>query len=55
MIARERGLEPLAEMILNDTGDSGDLIRDQAKEFVTEEVPHRGRYSRHRYRSGNYY
>ena len=38
MIARERGLEPLAEMILNDTVTSGDPL-EIAKEFVTEEVP----------------
>ena len=38
MIARERGLEPLAEMILNDTVTSGDPL-ESAKEYVTEEVP----------------
>ena len=38
MIARERGLEPLADMILNDTVTSGDPL-EIAKEFVTEEVP----------------
>ena len=38
MIARERGLEPLAEMILNDTVTSGNPL-DIAKEYVSEEVP----------------
>ena len=38
MIARERGLEPLAEMILNDTVISGDPL-EIAKEYITEEVP----------------
>ena len=38
MIARERGLEPLADMILNDTVISGNPL-DIAKEYVSEEVP----------------
>lgn len=38
MIARERGLEPLADMILNDTVSSGNPL-DIAKEYVSEEVP----------------
>ncbi len=38
MIARERGLEPLANMILNDTVTSGNPL-DIAKEYVSEEVP----------------
>ena len=38
MIARERGLEPLADMILNDTVTSGNPL-DIAKEYVFEEVP----------------
>ena len=38
MIARERGLEPLADMILNDTVTAGNPL-EIAKEFVTEEVP----------------
>lgn len=38
MIARERGLEPLASMILNDTVTSGNPL-DIAKEYVSEEVP----------------
>ena len=38
MIARERGLEPLAEMILNDTVTSGDPL-EIASRIVTEEVP----------------
>ena len=38
MIARERGLEPLADMILNDTVTSGNPL-DIAKEYVSEEVP----------------
>lgn len=38
MIARERGLEPLADMILNDTVTSGNSL-DIAKEYVSEEVP----------------
>lgn len=37
MIARERGLEPLADMILNDTVTSGNSL-DIAKEYVSEEV-----------------
>ena len=37
MIARERGLEPLADMILNDTVTSGNPL-DIAKEYVSEEV-----------------
>lgn len=38
MIAHERGLEPLADMILNDTVTSGNPL-DIAKEYVSEEVP----------------
>ena len=38
MIARERGLEPLAEMIVNDTVTSGNSL-DIAKEYISEEVP----------------
>ena len=38
MIARERGLEPLADMILNDTVTTGDPL-DIAKEYISEEVP----------------
>ena len=38
MIARERGLEPLADMILNDTVTSGNLL-DITKEYISEEVP----------------
>ena len=38
MIARERGLEPLAEMIVNDTVTSGNPL-DVAKEYISEEVP----------------
>ena len=38
MIARERGLEPLADMILNDTVTSGNPL-DIAREYVSEEVP----------------
>ena len=38
MIARERGLEPLAEMIVNDTVTSGDPL-ELAKEYISEEVP----------------
>lgn len=38
MIARERGLEPLADMILNDTVTSGNPL-DIAKEYVSEDVP----------------
>lgn len=38
MIACERGLEPLADMILNDTVTSGNPL-DIAKEYVSEEVP----------------
>ena len=38
MIARERGLEPLAEMIVNDTVTSGNPL-DFAKEYISEEVP----------------
>ena len=38
MIARERGLEPLADMILNDTVTSGNPI-DIAKDYISEEVP----------------
>ena len=37
MIARERGLEPLADMILNDTVTSDNPL-DIAKEYVSEEV-----------------
>jgi len=38
MVARERGLEPLADMILNDTVTSGNPL-DIAKEYISEEVP----------------
>lgn len=38
MIARERGLEPLADMILNDTVTLGNPI-DIAKDYISEEVP----------------
>ena len=38
MIARERGLEPLADMILNNTVTSGNPL-DIAKEYISEEVP----------------
>ena len=38
MIARERGLEPLAEMILNDTVTSGNPL-ELAKEYISDEVP----------------
>ena len=38
MIAREHGLEPLADMILNDTVTSGNPL-DIAKEYISEEVP----------------
>ena len=38
MIARERGLEPLADMILNDTVTSGNPL-DITKEYISEEVP----------------
>ena len=38
MIARERDLEPLAEMIVNDTVTSGNPL-DIAKEYISEEVP----------------
>ena len=38
MIARERGLEPLADMILNDTVTSGNSL-DIAKEYISEDVP----------------
>ena len=38
MIAHERGLEPLAEMIVNDTVTSGNPL-DIAKEYISEEVP----------------
>ena len=38
MIARERGLEPLADMILNDTVTSGNPL-DVAREYISEEVP----------------
>ena len=38
MIARERGLEPLADMILNDTVTSGNPL-DIAREYISEEVP----------------
>lgn len=38
MIARERGLEPLADMILNDTVTTGNPL-DIAKEYISEEVP----------------
>jgi len=37
MIARERGLEPLADMIINDTVTSEDPL-EIAKEYITEEV-----------------
>ena len=37
MVARERGLEPLADMILNDTVTSGNPL-DIAREYVSEEV-----------------
>lgn len=38
MIARERGLEPLADMILNDTVTSGNPL-DIEREYISEEVP----------------
>lgn len=38
MIARERGLEPLADMILNDTVTSGNPL-DIARGYISEEVP----------------
>lgn len=38
MIARERGLEPLASMILNDTVTSGNPL-DFAREYISEDVP----------------
>lgn len=38
MIARERGLEPLADMILNDTVTSGNPL-DIAREYISEDVP----------------
>lgn len=38
MIAHERGLEPLADMILNDTVTSGNPL-DIAREYISEEVP----------------
>lgn len=38
MIARERGLEPLADMILNDTVTSGNPL-DMAREYISEDVP----------------
>lgn len=38
MIARERGLAPLADMILNDTVTSGNPL-DITKEYISEEVP----------------
>ena len=38
MIARERGLEPLADMILNDTVTSGNPL-DIARKYISEEVP----------------
>lgn len=38
MIARERGLEPLADMILNDTITSGNPL-DIAREYISEDVP----------------
>ena len=38
MIARERGLEPLASMILNDTVTSGNPL-DIAREYISEDVP----------------
>ena len=37
-IARERGLEPLADMILNDTVTSGNPL-DIAREYISEDVP----------------
>ena len=37
MIARERGLEPLADMILNDTVTSGNPL-DIAREYISEDV-----------------
>lgn len=38
MIARERGLEPLADMIMNDTITSGNPL-DIAREYISEDVP----------------
>lgn len=38
MIARERGLEPLADMILNDTVTSGNPL-DIARGYISEDVP----------------
>lgn len=38
MIARERGLEPLTDMILNDTVTSGNPL-DIAREYISEDVP----------------
>jgi len=38
MIARERGLEPLADMILNDTVTTGNPL-DIAREYISEDVP----------------
>ena len=38
MIARERGLEPLADMILNDTVTSGNPL-DIGREYISEDVP----------------
>ena len=38
MIARERGLETLADMILNDTVTSGNPL-DIAREYISEDVP----------------
>lgn len=38
MIARERGLEPFADMILNDTVTSGNPL-DIAREYISEDVP----------------
>ena len=38
MIARERGLEPLADMILNDTVTTGNPL-DIARKYISEEVP----------------
>lgn len=38
MIARKRGLEPLADMILNDTVTTGNPL-DIAKKYISEEVP----------------
>ena len=38
MIARERGLEPLADMVLNDTITSGNPL-DIVREYISEEVP----------------